>query len=157
MTTPKEVFRDNLRRLAKLYDLDSAGLAAAMCWGREDKKWLNRAWHSGMGRYDSRTSDRLHQLAAFCCLDKPGHFWIPNVEPNPEKLARSLDDTWIWWDDKNQRDTEVPPEHIEDKVMTAEHVDWKPNRRWFALVERVANTKRVIDRLRTRYPGDMSM
>jgi hypothetical protein len=155
MATPSEVFRDNLRRLARIYDLDASGLAAALQFTREDKKWLARVWDSGLARNDRRSKDRLRQLATFYGLDDPGQMWIPDVEPNPEQLARTLDHGRVWFTEDGTLTLEPPDDPVE-KVMNVEgRIHPNPNQRWVALVEKIANVKRVIDRLWARYPHHM--
>jgi len=93
MATPSEVFRDNLRRLAAVFGLDAGGLTAVLGWRREDKKWLSRVWHSGLARNDYRSSGRLYYLAKLFGLEATD-LWVPDVQPNPEKLPKSMKDRW---------------------------------------------------------------
>lgn len=122
MTTPAEVFRDNLRRLAAVYDLDFKGLATALKFGRDDRKWLGRAWHGGLAKADRRSRDRLSALATLFGLEDAADMWVPDVEPDPAQLSKTTEEY--------------------------------PNR-WNDLVDKVADTMRVIDRIQTRYLKEM--
>ncbi len=92
--TPAEVFRDNLRRLTVAFDLDFDGLAVALGFGRDDKKWLSRAWLNGLAKSDSRSRDRLRRLTTFFGLENARDMWVPEVEPDPAQLAKAMDNRW---------------------------------------------------------------
>ncbi len=130
MGTPKDVFRDNLRRLAKSYRLDCDGLAAALGWKRDDKKWLARVWANGLSRPDKRCKSRLRQLAQFLGYYDFDPMWLPDCTPHPKAFA----------------DLE-----ISRAVINEGHDPTK----WIELVAHVTRTLRSIHRVWGRYPALM--
>ena len=82
----KEVFRENLHRLASSNGLDCDKLAVALHWYRADKKWLQRVWKDGLARADKRSKRMLEQLAKGLAI-APDEFWVPGVLPHPRALA----------------------------------------------------------------------
>lgn len=126
MNSCSEVFRSNLLRLARVFELDFDGVSAAADLWHDDRKWLSRVWLNGLERADKRSRPRLKRLAKLFGLDDPGQMWIPDVEPNPAKLAKTLDRCSVG------------------------------GGRWLNLVTEIANALRVIDRLWQTSPYEMS-
>lgn len=101
--SPAETFRSNLHRLSAAQDLDCDGLAAALDFTRDQKKWLWRAWEDGLSRHDKRTSKRLWKLVRFFGVESPGELWKPDVEIDPERLRQTNLRSWVLLVDQIQR------------------------------------------------------
>jgi len=85
----REVFRDNLRRLAAAQGLDFDGLAIKIGLIDADKKWLRRLWNDGLQAINKRRSNQLENLAAHLRLPSIDQLWQTNTGKREEieKLA----------------------------------------------------------------------
>jgi len=93
-TNPKQVFQDNLHRLADKHGLDCNGLLAALQWRRGDKKWLQRVWKHGLERADPRTEQLLRTLALALGIAVE-EFWLPDVLPRPQRMVNRRHNPWL--------------------------------------------------------------
>lgn len=59
----REVFRDNLRRLAAAQGLDFDSLALSLRYSGADKKWLRRLWNDGLAAINKKRIRHLRELA----------------------------------------------------------------------------------------------
>ena len=91
---PSEIFRRNLRKLAKAYGMDFDDLAGSLKFIREEKKWLRKLWRDGLARYDKRTSRLLKQVATCLGLADEGDFWKPDLVIEPTDIFQANFSRW---------------------------------------------------------------
>lgn len=82
----RDVFRDNLHRLAHAHGLDFDGLARGLGYIRDDKKWLRRLWRDGLDQPDGRRRDELDRLAGFLGLWHHRQLWEEGIEVSPQAM-----------------------------------------------------------------------
>lgn len=92
---PAQIFRKNLRSLARAHGMDFDDLASSLKFVREEKKWLRRIWRDGLARYDKRTSPLLRQVATCLGLLEEGDFWKPDLVVEPTDLFQANFHRWI--------------------------------------------------------------
>jgi hypothetical protein len=78
-TSPKQVFRQNLHRLAAARQLTFDDLAAALAMRADKKKWLRRVWQEGLEWPDPRTHGLLSKLCEFFRVTQED-LWSPTFQ-----------------------------------------------------------------------------
>lgn len=111
---PQNVFRRNLHRLAAAHQMDFDGLASALGFIRAEKKWLRRAWETGLSRPDDRTLQFLSRLAKCLGLGAYDDLWKPDISLDPAVIASVKIDAW-------RRLVGIVKEYVEAMQMLRSH------------------------------------
>ncbi|HVX15933.1 MAG TPA: hypothetical protein VHC22_32415 [Pirellulales bacterium] len=94
-TSRRQIFRQNLHRLAAARRLAFDDLAAALGMRGDHKKWLGRVWENGIDRPDQRTEDNLSKLCEFFQVTQED-LWSQTFQVHYEHILPDKR-AWLFW------------------------------------------------------------